>query len=216
MVTPEPEKEAKPERPEPQLHRSVFVQSKSRPSGSAGDGGSGSRSSVRFAADTKANDGPRRSGLAWTVGRVCGKAFVNTLAQAGWLMILVVFVLLCIRAWSGTIFLWEGSLDDAWSRTHSWLPSNPYPGPLVRSAGGHTHAMAFCCFSAAGRLSLPGAQACTRSFACRLKACVVLFLICSPDHEPTCDQLRTLLSSSSHLKSLMRSFAGYNRDATVL
>ena len=117
---PEPEPE-----PEPQ-HRSLRVQPKppasSRSATRGGDGGTGTgtgtgaagnSNSVSFAADTKGNDGAQRPGVARTVGRVCGKAFVNTLTQVGGLILLGAFAVLCIRAWSGTIFLWKGGLDEA-------------------------------------------------------------------------------------------------------
>jgi hypothetical protein len=149
MVKPGPESEPGPEpepEPEPQ-HRSLLVQSKPPQPPASNSNSNSNGNGVSFAADTKENDGPRHSGVVRMAGRVCGKAFVNTLTQAGGVIMLGALVVLCIRAWSGTMFLWEGSLDEAWSKTHSWLPKNPYRGPLVRP-GWHiyTFRWAFCCF----------------------------------------------------------------------
>ena len=115
--------------PEPELEPSLAQSAEStrrsvvanRPSDS-GAPSAGDENSVTFAGDTKENDGPQQSGAARTTGRLLGKAVVATLGQIGALCALFVLGVLCVRAWSGSLFLWRGSLDEAWSKTHSWAP----------------------------------------------------------------------------------------------
>ena len=111
-MAPEPEPEPEPET------KSMLVASSSASSTSS----TSSSSAVSFADNTKTNDGPR-PGAAATTGRVLGKAVAATLGQIGALVALIIVGVLCVRLWSGSLLLWEGSLDPVWSRSHKWNPN---------------------------------------------------------------------------------------------